>query len=632
MDVSPLMICSARSFPTADRHVRPPRQWVFLGITVLTPLALFGAAELIARVAWPQGALPLFVTAPIGNGEYLVANRSVARRWFARERTLPTPMLEPFAAHKPARSYRVFVLGESSTAGFPYPRNGTFSRVLRDMLRDVLPGDSVEVINLGIAATNTYALVDMAPEVLAQSPDAVVIYAGHNEYYGALGAASTENVVANSPALKRVYLWMLKSRAVLALRAALQRATPSSTSGGGAATLMETLARNREIPLDSALYRRGVDQFESNLSRVVRVFRDKGVPVFIGSLASNLRDQPPLAAKGNRGPLRAEGAYLDARRAISGGDLMAAQLLYARARDLDVVRFRAPTEFNLVIDRVSKATGARYVPIAETAAREAPGGVPGNEFFLEHVHPNRIGYATIARVFFESMRDAGFGGRPAQLARLRMPADYFVGMELTPFDERVVRHTVQTLITRWPFVPANRRNDYRRTYRPADLFDSLAFAVSAGATWEVAKLRLAAEYERQGRHDLAAAEYRGLTRDAPFFDEPLRLLGRALLAKGDTAEAEGALQRALVLHPATSTANTLALLALRRRDLPRGIALLKQSLALQANQPDMLHQLSLAYALSGDVENARWAALRLRQLAPGFPGLAQWLQSLGIGS
>ena len=617
----------------ADHQVRPPRHWVFLGITLLTPLALLSAAELIARVAWPQGALPLFVTAPVANGEYLVANRGVARRWFVRERTPPAPMLEPFTAHKPARSYRVFVLGESSTAGFPYPRNGTFSRVLRDMLRDVLPDDSVEVINLGIAATNTYALVDIAPEVLAQSPDAVVIYAGHNEYYGALGAASTENVIGNSPALKRAYLWMLKSRAVLALRAALQRATASGTGGGGgAATLMETLARNREIPLDSALYRRGVDQFENNLSRVVRVFRDEAVPVFIGSLASNLRDQPPLAAKGNRGPLHAEGAYLEARRALSGGDLMGAQLLYTRARDLDVVRFRAPTEFNLVIDRVSKATGARYVPIAESVAREAPGGVPGNEFFLEHVHPNRIGYATIAMVFFESMRDAGFGGRAAQLARLRTPAQYLASMELTPFDERVVRHTVQTVITRWPFVPANRRNDYRRTYRPADLFDSLAFAVSGGATWEVAKLRLASEYERQGRHDLAAAEYRGLARDAPFFDEPLRLLGRALLANGDTAEAEGALQRALVLHPATSTANTLALLALRRRDLPRGIALLNQSLALQPNQPDMLHQLSLAYALTGDVENARWAALRLRQLAPGFPGLAQWLQSLGVGS
>ena len=611
--------------------MRARRYWIFLGITLLTPLALVGIAEVIARAVWPEGALPMFVTAPFGNGAYRVANRDVGRRWFVRERTPPAPMLEPFAAHKPARSYRVFVLGESSTAGFPYPRNGTFSRVLRDMLRDVLPDDSIEVVNLGIAATNSYALVDMAGEVVAQKPDAVLIYAGHNEYYGALGAASTENVVGSSPAMKRAYLWLLRSRLVLALRAALTRTRAKGAAQGDAATLMETLARNREIPLDSAIYRRGVRQFESNLGRLARTFRDAGVPVFIGSLASNLRDQPPFAARGNRGPAHAEGVYLEARRAAGSADPNLAQLLYARARDLDVVRFRAPTEFNLIIDRVTKETGARYVPVAEAAARNAPGGVPGSEFFLEHVHPNRLGYATIARVFFESMRDEGFGGRAAQLARLRSAPEYLAGMELTAFDERIVSHTVRTLTTRWPFVPANRRNDYRRSYRPTDLFDSLAFAVSGGTTWEVAKLHLASDYERQGRHDLAAAEYRGLVRDAPFFEEPLRLLGRALLANGEETEGESVLQRALALQPTTYAANTLATLALRRRDLPRGIALLKQSLALQPNQPDALHQLSLAYALAGDIENARWTALRLRQLAPGFPGLVQWLQSLGIG-
>lgn len=612
--------------------MRPAKYWLFLAITVLTPVLLFGVAELAARLLWPEGALPLFVTAPVGDGQYLVASRSVGRRWFAAERMPPAPMPEPFAAQKPARAFRVFVLGESSTAGFPYPRNGTFSRVLRDMLRDALVDDSVEVVNLGIAATNTYALVDIAHEVLEQSPDAVLIYAGHNEYYGALGAASTENVVGSAPAMKRGYLWLLRSRLVLALRAAVQKAyATASDAEQDAPSLMETLARDREIPLDSETYRRGVEQFESNLTRLARIFREKGVPVFIASLASNLRDQPPLAAPANRGPGRAEGAYIEARFALAKGDRTLAQLMFLRARDLDVVRFRAPTEFNKVVERVTQQTGAVYVPVAEAAAREAPGGVPGDEFFLEHVHPNRAGYAAIGRVFFESLRDAGFGGRRARLDRLRPPTEYLGAMELTAFDERIVHHTVRTLTTRWPFVPPTRRNDYRSTYRPVDLFDSLAFDVSRGATWEMAKLRLAAEYERLGRFELAAAEYRGLVRDAPFFEEPLQLLGRALLRAGKEQEAEQVLERALRLRPTTYTANTLASFALRRRDLPRGISLLRQSLALDSNQPEALHRLSLAYGLAGDVNNARATALRLRQLSPAFPGLAQWLQSLGIG-
>ena len=610
--------------------MRPARRRLFLAITLLTPVLLLGVAEGVARLVWREGALPLFVTAPFGDGKYVVANRDVARRWFSRERIPPAPMAEPFATQKPARAFRVFVLGESSTAGFPYPRNGAFSRVLRDMLRDVLPDDSVEVVNLGIAATNSYALVDLADEILEQSPDAIVIYAGHNEYYGALGAASTENVVASSPAMKRAYLWLLRSRLVLAMRAGLQNAQAAGAGDADAPSLMEVLARNREVPLDGEVYERGVEQFEDNLTRVIRTFRDEGIAVFVGSLASNLRSQRPLASAANRGPMRAEGAYLDARLALTKGDVALAQLMFARARDLDVVRFRAPTEFNRVIERVTRVTGAVYVPVAEEAARQAPAGVPGDEFFLEHVHPNRAGYATIGRVFFESMRGAGLAGRQAHLERLRTAEDYFNGMELTAFDERVVRHTVNTLTTRWPFVAATRRSDYRTTYRPVDVFDSLAFQVSRGASWEMGKVRLAAEYERLGQFDLAAAEYRGLVRDAPFFEEPLRMLGRALLGAGKEAEAEEALERAMRIQPSTYAANTLAALALRRRDLPRGIALLRQSLALQPHQPQALHQLSLAYGLAGDVRSARETALRLRQLSPAFPGLAQWLQSLGV--
>ncbi len=611
-------------------HVRPRRHWVFLGITLLTPVMLFGVAEVIARVAWPDGALPMFVEAPVGNGQYLMANRAVARRWFVRENVPPAPMLEPFAAQKPPRGFRVFVLGESSTAGFPYPRNGTFSRVLRDMLRDVLPDDSVEVINLGIAATNTYALLDIAREVAAQTPDAVVIYAGHNEYYGALGAASTENVVGSAPALKRAYLWMLRSRLVLAMRRALQRSPREGAGRSEAATLMETLARDREIPLDGQIYERGVQQFESNLRRTVRIFRQEGVPVFIGSLTSNIRDQHPFAARGNRGPSRAEGVFLEARRASRAGEVELARSLYERARDLDVVRFRAPSAFNGVVRRVTDAAGATYVPVAETAAGRTVVGAPGAELFLEHVHPNRDGYALIAGAFFDALRHARFLGRPARLDRLRSPAEYRDGMYLTPFDERIVTHTVRTLTLRWPFVPLNRQRDYRGSYRPSGLLDSLSFAVSRGANWETAKLRMAEAYMARAQYDSAASEYRGLARDAPLFEEPSRLLGRALLAGGQGEEAERAFERALHLTPTAEAANALATLALQRRDVPRGIAFLRQSLALQPAQPDALHQLSMAYAIAGDVVRARLAAAQLQRIAPTRKGLAEWMQALGM--
>ena len=139
------------------------------------------------------------MTAPVGGGRYLSANPAIGRRYFPGAAAAPAPPVELFAADKPANGVRLFVMGESTTAGFPYPHNGTFSRVLQDVLRDALPQDSVEVVNLGIAATNSYTVADLAREVAAQQPDAVLIYAGHNEYYGVLGAAST--LGASTPAL-----------------------------------------------------------------------------------------------------------------------------------------------------------------------------------------------------------------------------------------------------------------------------------------------------------------------------------------------------------------------------------------------------------------------------------------------
>jgi tetratricopeptide (TPR) repeat protein len=594
----------------------------------LTPVLLIAAAELIARAVWPEGALPVFVEAPFGDGRYRVANRELGRRWFLRERVPPAPMLEPFAAQKPPRGLRIFVLGESATAGFPYPRNGTFSRVLRDMLRDVLPDDSVEVVNLGIAATNSYALLDVARDVAAQNPDAVVIYAGHNEYYGALGAASSESAVGNAPLVKRTYLWMLRSRLVLAMRNVLGR-RPTRPEAEGA-TLMEALGRGKEIPLGSPTYQRGIEQFEGNLTRVVRVFRERNVPVFVGSLASNIRDQRPFAAPGNRGPARAEGAFLDARRALAAEDLSHARTLYERARDLDVVRFRAPQAFNDVIRRVTAKLEAVYVPVAESAAREAIAGAPGAEAFLEHVHFTRDGNAMVGRVFFDALRDAHFLGRAARMERLRSPRAYRDGMELTPLDERIVTHTVRTLTLRWPFVPLDRQRDYRASYRPSGLLDSLSFTVSRGAPWESAKLGMAKAYEGRSQYDSAAAEYRGLVRDAPLFEEPWRLLGSALIAGGHREDAERSLEQAIRIRPTVEAANALAGLALDRRDLPRGIALLQQSLSLQPNQPDALHRLSMAYALAGDIGRARMTAAQLRQLSPGREGLAEWMEALGM--
>ncbi len=43
---------------------------------------------------------------------------------------------------------------------------------------------------MGISAINSITLRDIIDDVLEENPDLIIIYTGHNEYYGALGPAS----------------------------------------------------------------------------------------------------------------------------------------------------------------------------------------------------------------------------------------------------------------------------------------------------------------------------------------------------------------------------------------------------------------------------------------------------------
>ncbi len=618
--------------PITPAALTPGRRLAFLGITLLVPLLVLALLELALRVTVPSAAYPLFVPAPYAVESHLLVNRHISERWFAGLADPPAPKPEPFAAVKAQSAFRVFVLGESSAAGFPYRGNVTFAALLRDALVTALPRDSVEVVNLAMAAINSYAFWDTSRDLPEQRPDAVVIYGGHNEYYGALGVGSQQGSVLPTPWLIRSYLRLLRYRTLWVMRnllGRLSRDTDAATPQREAPGLMEILAREQQIEFGGESYRAGVQQFESNLAATVDQLAHHGIPVFIASVASNLRDQRPFAAAENDAPGNAVETYTSATRLRARGDTAAARALFQRARDADVVRFRAPTEFNSVIRRIAQRRGVWYVPVAEAFEQEALDGIPGRDLFLEHVHPNRHGHMVIARAFFDALAGSGLLDRPGQSTQLDWAA-LASQAPFTEFDERVVEHLIQTITTRWPFVPSDQARDYRAEYRPQGLLDSLAFAVSRGVPWQRAKLELASNYEEAGRYDAAAAEYRTLIDDAPLFPEPRLMLARALAAAGHDSLAEAELRRAAALRRSPEPFVLLARAAMARRAHSEAVEWIVGASQLAPDDPDILYQLSLAQALAGNAPEARRHAVRLAQLAPGYPGLKDWLSVLGV--
>ena len=198
--------------------------------------------------------------------------------------------------------------------------------------------------------------------------------------------------------------------------------------------------------------------------------------------------------------------------------------------------------------------------------------MPGERLFLEHVHPTRAGVTLLARGFYEALAAARFLGRRAEPSRLRGWDVYHSGTTLSPFDERVAFHTVETLTERWPFVPVAQQRDYRARYRPTDLVDSLAFAVSRGALrWEEAKLRVAAYYSEHSFTDSAVAEYAGLVRDQPLAELPRRMMAAALARSGSADSAERTLRQALEVEPTSAGALALGRVLVERKDVAGAI-------------------------------------------------------------
>jgi tetratricopeptide (TPR) repeat protein len=214
---------------------------------------------------------------------------------------------------------------------------------------------------------------------------------------------------------------------------------------------MSRVAGERSIALQSDVYRRGVQQFESNLGRLLERYRRAGVPVLIGTLASNERDQVPLAVLAgveSDAAGAARTAYHAAQDADDAGNHAAAREGYAWARDLDPLRFRAPADFNAVVARVAEEQGAGVVDVHGAFVAASPHGLVGEALLLEHVHPNLDGYFLLADAFFSALIASGLPGSPeVDIAA----ADAREGMPVSEIDRLLGDYKVLRIKGGWPF-------------------------------------------------------------------------------------------------------------------------------------------------------------------------------------
>ena len=275
--------------------------WFYL-ILVLIPLIFFVLLEVSLRIFDYGNEYKMFVSLSDSYPDKIFLNPELPQKYFTGLKEGPGVIPDGFDNVKKENCFRIFVLGGSSTAGWPYVPNVSFSRQLKRRLELLYPDNTIEVINCGISAINTYTIRDFIPGIIEQKPDLILIYAGHNEYYGALGVASSVSM-GNSRNLVNMYLYLQKFRTVQLVQNIIKSVyswfNHSGDNGGDTTqneTLMSRMIGESLIPYGSDLYNAGIEQFRGNVDDILSMFKEANIPVILGTLTSNLREMKPFVS------------------------------------------------------------------------------------------------------------------------------------------------------------------------------------------------------------------------------------------------------------------------------------------------------------------------------------------------
>ncbi len=661
-------------------NLSPKKRVLFSLILIALPVIFLILLEGLLRLFGYGDDYPLVKEQTLYHKPKYVVNRQVARRYFnLPPEIIPEASEESFDRVKKPGALRIFCPGGSTTAGFPYEINATFPFQLQYRLRNALMDHHVEVINLGISAVNSFTVLDILPEVLQLQPDALIIYMGHNEFYGALGVGSTQSFFRNRQ-LILLYLKLKRFRVMQLLESLFREIAGifSSQPTTARLSLMQAMVGKQMIRKDSEAFRYACRTFEANLREIVKRARKHHVAVVLSTLVSNLKDQPPFMSRfsDELDPYtrkRCQAKLLKARKLQMEGKHEAALAIFSRlnridsssadlhyfraksllaiddssealrefkkARDLDLLRFRAPDIFNKIIRRVARETNVPVVDMEEVFQKTSPGGIPGANLFYEHLHPRFDGYRLMAQAFFETLKKIQIINPPRPIEfqeHLLNPDDINTIRKeymketggVTPLDLEFGNLRIYYLTHHWPFAEAPVNLKF---YQPVgnQLTREIAYRhLRKKIFWDGAHYKVAEFYEKQNNLEKALQEYQAVY--IAFYENyfPAFKIGDLYFLQENFTYALRWYRRALTNDPL----NPLILAKLGNvtvltRRYKAAVKYLRQSLEIDSRQKRLsapqkataLYLLSVSYANLQQFSKAMDTVNKALALKPDFP-------------
>ncbi|MBN2356044.1 tetratricopeptide repeat protein [candidate division KSB1 bacterium] len=616
------------------KQVDKRKRRLFTILMILIPVLFLLLLEMGLRLFHYGGEWDLVLKRSVQGHEFYTINRQVARRYFIGDDiSVPEANGEVFSFIKSSNTVRIFCLGESSTAGWPFQFNGTFPSQLQSRLALLFPEREFEVINVGISAISSYSVLDFTRELVDYQPDLFLVYMGHNEFYGALGAASTQSM-GGSRAVIQFYLSLEKLRLFQLLRDVVGLFRSGREAADHSRTLMEKMIGERIIPPGTPIYDRARSHFEANLTDMLRIIQERDVPVLVGTLVSNLAGQPPfesifpsgfnrqvewkMLSDGGDAAAR-EGNYSAAIQAYTSARHLSdypAMLWYKlgvshqgmgrfdlaldcflRARDQDVLRFRAPGEFNQIIRRVCSDENVPVVEIENTFSDHSTDGLIGNELLFEHVHPNVRGYFLMAHAFCRAMAEHDVIVPAAEWPWHRdLAAEELIRRAyVTELDMEIASLRILQLTSRYPFKQPRRMVVTTDSAYAQALTETAQSILRREISWNDGHYRIADYLGKRGLFAAAEREYRAVIRVMPGNYYPYIFLANTLIERQKMEEAEEVLLQALRFSPYLPFAYAkLGVLYVGRNDAQKAKPFLENAIKLAPNSSEFSRD-DLAY-------------------------------------
>lgn len=529
--------------------------------------------------------VPLFVEGSANNR--VTAQNKI--RWFNDQR---------FAQDKSNGTTRVFCLGGSTTYGRPYTDATSFCGWLRQYLPAADPSREWEVINAGGISYASYRVAKLMEELIDYEPDVFVIYTGHNEF---LEERTYSGIIETPDAVRGMQSLLGRTRTYSMVSGMLNSSnktdpkTPTLTEEVN--TILDQSAGLDRYTRDPQLESKIIAHYRYNLSRMVDIAESSGVQVIFITPAANLRNSSPFKsehAKTLTESLKAtfQSHMTSATKAVANeqhakalshvdqatnidklhahGHFLRGEILTALERDEEaatayevaVIHDVCPLRMLPVMrDVLANTANARSVPLVDYhtfLAERSAHGVPGDDWFLDHVHPTIEGHRLLALKLIAAFETQGLLANKSALTDSSI--DSIKNRVLGNIDNNAHGIALRNLgnVLNWA---GKKREAYQAVtkslelapgdayghYLAGDLASSLGKTAEAEARFrELTKFELdpnVATYYPDAHYQLAQiVGPRGNT------TESLRLLKKTLKLQADHAKAREAFPRVLEAH------------------------------------------------------------------------------------